>query len=220
MSASDKKVAANRINGGKSRGPKNKTSTRFNATKHGLLAEGISELDDAKGYRVLLTNLREEKAPVGIVETLLVESIALDMIRLSRARRLEAEYITSELNPPTYSSFVPDLSEPIVVDPGLPPAIGFESSQRLVNVFQRYETTFLNRIFRLLHELERLQRMRSGELLPAPGIMDVSLHAAESTLPEPLEKSADNGRPNSVLGVLERPKPLSGIVVAGPAELE
>jgi hypothetical protein len=35
---SQKKAAANRINGQKSHGPKNTTSTRFNSTKHGLLA--------------------------------------------------------------------------------------------------------------------------------------------------------------------------------------
>jgi len=41
-------------------------------------------------------DLREEKAPVGIVENLLVDSLALETVRLRRARRLEAEYITAE----------------------------------------------------------------------------------------------------------------------------
>jgi hypothetical protein len=58
MSTSNKKIAANRINGQKSHGPTNTTSTRFNATKHGLLAVGITELDDAEGYHVLLNDLR------------------------------------------------------------------------------------------------------------------------------------------------------------------
>ena len=174
---------------------------------------GITELDDGEGYRALLNNLREEKAPVGVVETLLVESVALDMMRLRRARRLEAEYITGELNPPTIqaSSFdLPALSEPTVLDPGLPPAIGFESGQRLVSVFQRYESTFVIRMLRLLHELERLQRMRSGERLPAPAVVDVSIHASASGLPEALEKSVDIGKANSVPAALERPKSLSG----------
>ena len=43
MSTSAKKDAANRVNGQKSHGPTNTTSTRFNATKHGLLAQGITE---------------------------------------------------------------------------------------------------------------------------------------------------------------------------------
>ena len=209
---SKKKVATNRINGRKSHGPKNTTSTRFNAAKHGLLSAGITELDDAEGYRALLNDLREEKAPVGMLETLLVESVALDMMRLRRARRLEAEYITSELNPPTIqpSPFdLPALSEPTILDPGLPPAIGFESGQRLVSVYQRYESTFAYRLFRTLHELERLQRMRSGERLPAPAVVDVSVHASAPSLPEALEKSSDTGMANPVPEALEQPKSLS-----------
>ena len=51
MSTSKKKIVANKINGQKSRGPKDTSSTRFNAQKHGLLAAGITELDDAESYR-------------------------------------------------------------------------------------------------------------------------------------------------------------------------
>ena len=36
MSASDKQIAANRVNGRKSQGPKDTTLTRTNASKHGL----------------------------------------------------------------------------------------------------------------------------------------------------------------------------------------
>jgi hypothetical protein len=185
---SNKKVAANRKNGQKSHGPTNTTSTRFNATKHGLLAVGITELDDAEGYRTILSNLREEKIPVGMVETLLVEAIALDLVRLRRARRLEAEYITSELNPPIHGTdpFGNDMNlfQGVLLDPGLPALMSSESAQRLVNVFQRYESIFLSRILRLFHELERLQRMRSGEKLPAPTAVDVSVHASVSPFPE------------------------------------
>jgi hypothetical protein len=129
------------------------------------------------------------------VEHLLVESVALEMIRLRRARRLEAEYITGELNPQTTENNLFGLLnefEPTILDPGLPAAIGFEIGQRLVNVFQRYESTFVTRMLRLLHELERIQRMRSGERLPAPAVMDVSVHASTSSLPEDLE-SAETG---------------------------
>jgi hypothetical protein len=102
MATSKKKIAASRINGQKSHGPTNTTSTRFNATKHGLLAVGITELDDAEGYRTTLGDLIREKNPVGSIEMFLVKSAALDMVRWPRAIRLEAEYITSELNPPIH----------------------------------------------------------------------------------------------------------------------
>jgi hypothetical protein len=186
---SKKKVAANRINGQKSHGPTNTASTRFNATKHGLLAAGITELDDAEGYRTVLSDLTREKAPVGPVETFLVKSVAVDMVRWLRARRLEAEYITSELNPPLYA---PDPMDGIsfmfhggVLDPGLPAAISAVTAHPLVGVFQRYESCFANRMFRTLHELERLQRMRLGERLPAPTTVDVSVHEGAEVVDSP-----------------------------------
>ncbi|GEM_PF-2099758 len=206
---SDKKIAANRINGRKSNGPTNTISTRFNATRHGLLAAGITELDDAEGYRALLNDFREEKAPVGIVETMHVESIALDMIRLRRARRLEAEYITSELNPPIHEpSFDElDLFKGALLDPGLPAALSFDGAQRLVTIYQRYETNISLRLSRHFNELERLQRMRKGEKLPAPRVLDLRVHASESSLPEPVETPLIASEP---VPIEEQSKCLSG----------
>jgi len=197
---SKKKVAANRINGQKSQGPKDMISTRFNATKHGLLAEGITELDETEGYRTTLSALMREKNPVGMIETFLVQSATLDMMRWQRARRLEAEFITSELNPPIIQAdplASLDVFESTTLDPGLPAAIRSESAQRLVSVFQRYESTFAYRLFRTLHELERLQRMRQGEKVPAPATVDVSVHA-------------DTGVVDPVPATLGQPKALSG----------
>ena len=161
--SSDKRIAANRENSKKSPGPRNTTSTRFNAVKHGLLASGITELDDAEGYRALLDLLIEDKKPAGVIEDFLVESISLEMVRVRRARRLEAEYITGELNPPIVKHKFFDEDELLVkVDPGIPAPMGFERSQRLVSIFQRYESTFALRMLRFMHELERLQRIRFG----------------------------------------------------------
>jgi hypothetical protein len=179
MPTSEKKIAANRTNGRKSRGPKNTTSTRFNAVRHGLSAVGITELDDAEGYRATLQHLIQEIDPVGTIETFLVGSIALEMTRARRAARLEAEYITSILNPPTLG---PDLDtdelfQGEIIDPGLPAVMNFESVRPLVSVFQRYGTTSAHALFRNLHELERRQRMRRGENVPAPVTVDLSVHA-------------------------------------------
>jgi len=180
MSTSAKKVAANRVNGQKSKGPKNTTATRLNATKHGLLSQGITELDDAEVYKTILSDLIRERNPVGALEMFLVESAAFDMVRWPRARRLEAECITGELNPPTYGPGFGDLSlgdlgAPVLLDAGLPAKISSKALEDLITL-QRYESTFANRLFRTLHELERLQRMRAGERLPAPAAVDISVH--------------------------------------------
>jgi hypothetical protein len=215
MATSEKKIAANRINGRKSHGPKNTTSTRFNATKHGLLALGITELDDAEGYHATLNGLIKDKNPVGEIEMYLVKAAAVEMVKWLRAERLEAEFITGELNPPetAHDPFAPKFG-PVVIDPGLPAAIGFESVQNLIKS-QRYGTSISNRLFRILHELERLQRMREGESLPAPAVVDVSVHAETGMADSVNDETATvglvhegGGTENSALEALESPKTL------------
>jgi hypothetical protein len=193
MPSSEKKIAANRTNGRKSQGPSNTTLTRHNATKHGLLAEGVTEIDDADGYQSTLRDLIKEINPVGTVEMFLVRSTALEIVRSRRAARLEAEYITSVLHPPICG---PDLAEMVefkgeVLDPGLPAVMNFECARPLVSVFQRYATTSANGLFRMLHELERIQRMRKGENVPAPSTLDVNVHTDTKivdAVPEELEQ--------------------------------
>src|SRR6266852_4300712 len=176
---SDAKTAANRLNAKDSTGPKNTSSTRFNATKHGLLAAGITELDDANEYRNTLRGL--DQAYVAELEKFLLERIALNMIRLRRSGRLEAEYITAILNPPVYGEAqdplgMPSFERPLI-DPGLPAPVSSEKLEPLVNTFQRYDTALENKVFREMHELERLRRMIKGEQLPAPAAVDVTVHA-------------------------------------------
>ena len=180
VSMSTRGISANRLNARKSRGPENTNSPRFNATKHGLLAAGVTELDDAEGYCATLRELVKEKDPLGQVETFLVRCAALDMIRWRRAGRLEAEYITQELNPPIFEPG--PVEESWIVDPGLPASMHCGRVELLASTFQRYETAIANRLFRTLHELERRQRMRLGERLPAPVTVDVNLNADAQNL--------------------------------------
>jgi hypothetical protein len=190
----DKQIAANRLNALKSHGPANTTSTRTNATKHGLLAAGITELDDAEGYRVILQELEQETNPVGTIESFLVESIAVELVRLRRARRLEAQHINGALDPSTYKTVVrtSSMHRP-QIDPGLPARLRLEHIYPLVKLFQRYEATIQSRFFRSLHEFERLNRMRQGEQLPAPAALDVSVHhdtgMQSDTMPLPQEET-------------------------------
>ena len=114
--------------------------------------------------------------------------------------RLEAEYITSVLNPPTRDAPFPDFDEmhkgPIV-DPGLPAQMAYENVQPLVGVFQRYESMIALKLYRTLHELERLQRLRQGERLPAPAAVDVSVHTDPRGLDSFAESSDKEALKNS-----------------------
>ena len=148
--------------------------------KHGLLAAGITELDNAAGYRSLLRDLRRETNPVGVVEEFLVTLIALNIVRRKRVARLEAEYITGVLNPPIWTDQptfdLGDIQNGVIADPGLPALITEEEVQILFTLFQRYATAIDQEIYRGMHELERVQRMRRGEQLAAPTAVDVTVH--------------------------------------------
>jgi hypothetical protein len=165
---SEKKIAANKLNSKKSHGPLDTSKTKYNATKHGLRAAGVSQLDNAEGYRTLLQQLTKEKNPVGALEIFLVERLALAMTRIPRASRMEASHIDESIYypppPPLWEGPVgprlPTLSQ--VIEP-------------LVRL-QRYESTYSKEFMKTLHELERQQRMRAGEAVPAPAALDVSVH--------------------------------------------
>ena len=173
------KIEANRKNARKASGPKDTSSTRLNAFKHGLLAQGITELDDAEAYTDLVQRLNDAHQPVGDIESFLVERIALAMVRLRRIARMEAEYIRGELHPKVLGNYTDGSARIIerrVLDPGLPAPMSGESVEALAGTFQRYETAMENKLYRAMNELERLQRMRQGERIAAPATVDVAVH--------------------------------------------
>ena|ERR1035437_2615028 len=47
-------------------------------------------------------------------------------------------------------------------------------SSDVLDKILRYETTLERQLYRAMHQLERLQRMRNGEFVPAPVTMEVS----------------------------------------------
>ena len=174
------RVKINQRNATKSTGPLNTTSTRFNALKHGMLAVGITELDDC-GYQELVRHMKSSFQPEGPLENFLCERMAFCMVRIKRALRLEAEFITSELHPPITkvegghlngdSEFL--YGTTIVLDPGLPARLPSSAVDTLVGKFQRYETSIENKLYRSMHELERLQRQRKGDFLSPPSVGDL-----------------------------------------------
>jgi hypothetical protein len=198
---SNEKVASNRRNSSKSTGPENTTSTKFNATKHGLLAAGLTELDDPDDYRSTLSRLKQ--AYLEESEEFVLVRIALDMVRLRRCARLEAEYLTSILNPPIFGE-AQDLFgvSSHLIDRGQPARITSEEFEPLVTTFQRYETSVENKLFRHMHEAERLRRLIQGEKLPPPVAVDVAVHTDNAGL-DSFTESADT---EAIEGSLSEPR--------------
>lgn len=122
---------------------------------------------DSPECKELLQKLLQEKRPVGLIETALVENIATGLICVDRANAMEARFIDQSIEypapPPLFKG---------VVRPRLPA----QAAEILVRPYQQCGTTALNNLVRVLHELERQQRMRQGEVVQSPAVLDVNLN--------------------------------------------
>ena len=155
---SERKRQANRLNAQKSTGPRTligKRNSRFNAVKHGLLAKNAIAIyyEDQREFNDLLEELRSDFQPCNVIEEILVERIADCYWKLGRIAVLTNHLMNSEPKP----------RQPSLLDFLRVPYF---------DKLQRYETAIENRLFKTLHELERLQRLRGGQFVTAPLIIE------------------------------------------------
>ncbi len=170
-SPSTAKIVANKRNAklGGVKTQKGKAVVRHNARQHGILAE-LKTKYEGNAYDGYLRRLHDEYDPQGFMECVLVERIAVCCLMLYRATKAEREFMLTRLKPPIYGrlSFI-DYDEE-----SYKPVMQHEDVERLASVYLRYQTTIENRLYKAMHELERLQRMRKGEHVPSPISVDVA----------------------------------------------
>lgn len=150
--ASEKQIAANRRNAGKSTGPRTtegKAASSRNALKHGLLSkQAVSDLEDTSAFNALLAQLVDELEPVSVIECALVERIA---ILLWRERRLaQAETVQIDEAIAIMSAFGKN-----------PPPVPALGSQVLVG---RYQTMLSRQLRDALADLRREQDRRLSQI--------------------------------------------------------
>ena len=113
-----------------------------------MLAAGITELDGPETFQSFLSKLEKELNPIGTLEQECVHQIAMLVIRVRRARLLEAEAFTAHLNPPI-SKYHPGTLTAVdpeafgwteTLDPGLPARTSNDAIDRLNRTILRYET--------------------------------------------------------------------------------
>ena len=189
-SVSSRKVEANRRNALKSTGPRTeigKKTVAKNAMKHGFFSKFllISHPDgneDPIEYWNFHAGIREHYQPFDPLEELFVDKIAAWFWRLRRLLRYENGQITRALAEHRHEVKqlsvegpneleLPELSSPeidAVIDHlFLPPK---EELDRLM----RSEAMINKQLNHAIAELERLQRRRNGEIVPAPISVQVS----------------------------------------------
>jgi hypothetical protein len=99
--ASDAQIQANRLNAQRSTGPQTengKRAVRYNALKHGLLAEAsLLPGEDTALFRRLAEEIHAQFEPVGELEQLLVDRITSCAWRLRRVLHVEAGLFVARL---------------------------------------------------------------------------------------------------------------------------
>jgi hypothetical protein len=166
ISISPKKLEANRRNARLSTGPRTevgKNHSRLNALTHGVLSSVLvvsdKELESPAEFAELLRELARDLEPVGKLEEMLVEKIAVCWWRQQRALRFEARRICENSEATVGSRGRDDFSLPF--------------DGELIRIL-RYETSVHRQLVYAINQLERMQRTRKGEVVPAPVTVQVS----------------------------------------------
>ena len=155
--------------------PEGKAVSRLNARKHGVFATALTPVDHQE-LRSIYDEFADTAQPVGALEEALVEKIALCWLRIQRCARAEAE-LHADVWLPSFRQ----LGERHRGDIDPRDRVGQEgffkphTFERLVSLVHRYDTSLTNQMVRLMHELERVQRRRTGDAVVAPVSADVSV---------------------------------------------
>ena len=176
-----KQIQANRENGKKGgvKTDEGKAVSKYNTLKHGILKELVSDYERGF-YDDITERLEDQFHPVGVLEKMLVDRIGVYYLKLYRVAKAENEYMRSLLNPrETHEKSLigSDMvfSETVVDNEGYVPQIDETDVETLSSTYLRYETTIENRLYKALHELQRVQAARNGEAVPPPVAIDVSV---------------------------------------------
>jgi hypothetical protein len=140
------------------RTPEGKSVSASNAVKHGVLSERVPQ-HEKTAFDAHSAALFEALLPVGAVEKLLADRIALTTWRLRRLEVCEAAEIAVAQRELDILNFVSRSSEEIQASAAL---LSETSLARLT----RYEAHIERCLYRALHELEALQDRRQGKNVP------------------------------------------------------
>ena len=154
--ATNKQYDANRENCklGGVKTNKGKNIVRFNARKHGILSELIVR-DEEGSYKAYIEQLYSELQPNNIIEEMLVERIAVHYMKLKRLMKAESEYID-------YVSNIEEFGFDVTLSTSDKPSISTDNFEKLMSLYQRYEVSTENRLFKAIDELKKIKMSLFG----------------------------------------------------------
>jgi len=128
--------------------PEGKAISRYNAQKHAILRDTVTEYEKADAEQIY-NDLADSLEPSGRFEELLIENIASNAIRLQRIAKAEAELVKESVggdSPIFHNIAVKNYTA----------KVGSESVERL-DLYSRYQTAAENRIYRALRVLREIK---------------------------------------------------------------
>jgi len=178
---SQKQIEANQENAklGGVKTEEGKNISKYNALKHGILKEVVSDYE-INYYRDMTERLESQFNPKGILEKMLVDRIGIYYLKLFRVAKAENEYMRSTLNPRIVTvknglDLLSDYKETIVENEGYIPKVNDVAIEKLSSTYLRYEISIENRLYKAIHELQRLQAERKGKNVPPPLALDIEV---------------------------------------------
>jgi hypothetical protein len=183
--ATDKQIAANRLNAQKSTGPitpEGRAAVRLNGVKHGLYAEtlvlkGESESD----FAALLESYEAEHAPATPTEEALVQQLVMATWRLRRLYHAEAGYYAHRMEDTA------DRSKDYNLDHSGHVGLVVDWSNKTLDAFNRQQAHLERSFCRALRELKRLRAERKPKLasVPQPTIVVRQINDIQPPAPDP-----------------------------------
>lgn len=152
------------------RTPTGKARSSRNATKHGLLSRELVLAGESHRHLDGLTErLTAQLQPQGELEALLVERVVGCVWRLRRL--LVVEVALTER-----ARWHQDYTTGEQEDLGASHAWAMHGGADRFVSLNRYEVALERSMYRALHELERAQASRRGELVSVPAVVDVTVN--------------------------------------------
>jgi len=172
---SQKQLEANQENAKKGgvKTPEGKAVSKHNSIKHGLLSkEVLLEGEDEKSLVELGRRIRADIEPVGELEMLLADRVITNMWRLRRLLEVEREHLSYQREEELTSDWnLEYLTEKQRGRKAIREMLVNEDTDTLL----RYESAIERSIYKALHELERLQASRNGEMVSPPIAIDIDV---------------------------------------------
>jgi hypothetical protein len=177
-----------------------KAISRLNARKHGIFASALTPEDSEELFGIedeLAASLR----PVGRVEQMLVEKLALTYLRMQRCARAEAEYHsqTWEGPNPVLNPYAAESLQERRDCGARASTFDAEAFERMVKLMDLYDARLTSQFLKLIHEIERLQRLRTDADAPWPLAAEVTVQTdtgAAGSAPATASEAAPEAAPD------------------------